>query len=60
MSTKEAAIEVIRQLPDDVSWDDIAYEMHVRQKIEEGLRQIDAGEVVEHEEVMKRLSRWLD
>jgi predicted transcriptional regulator len=47
-------------MPEDATLADIVYELHVREKIEAGLRQIEAGEVVEHEEVRKRLSRWLD
>ena len=59
MTTKEAVIEMIRRLPDDVTVPDIMAELYVRQKIEEGLRQLDAGEGVSHEEAKQRLSRWL-
>ena len=60
MSTKEAVIEMIRQMPDDVTVPDIMAELYVRQKIDAGLRQLDAGEGIDHEEVKRRLSRWLD
>jgi len=60
MSTKEAVIEMIRQMPDDVTVPDIMAELYVRQKIDTGLRQLDAGEGIDHEEVKRRLSRWLD
>lgn len=59
-STKEAVIEMIRRLPDDVSVADIIEELYVRQKVDEGLRQLDAGEGIPHEEVKRRLDRWLD
>jgi predicted transcriptional regulator len=59
MSAKEAVLEMIRKMPDDVTEEDILYELYVRQRIKEGLRQLDAGEGIPHEEAMKRLSRWL-
>lgn len=60
MSTKEAVIELIRRMPDEATLPDIMAELYVRQKIEAGLRQLDAGEGIEHEEAMRRLARWLD
>ena len=60
VSTKDAVIEMIRRMPDDVDLEDIQYALYVRQKIERGLQQADAGLTVPHDEVVKRLSRWLD
>jgi predicted transcriptional regulator len=59
LSPKEAVIEMIQRMPDDATLSDIIYALEVREEIEEGLRQLDAGEVIPHEEAMKRLSRWL-
>jgi len=44
---------------DDVTIDDIMEELYVRRRIGEGLPQVDAGEVISHEDVKKRLSRSL-
>ena len=43
------AIRLVEQLPADASWDDVAYEVYVRQAIEQGLVHADAGRTVEHE-----------
>ena len=51
MSTKEAVIEMIRRMPEDVTVPDIIAELYVRQKIDEGLRQLDACQGIDHEEV---------
>jgi len=45
-SIKEVVIEAIRQLPDDVSVEEILEALYVRQKIETGLRQHTNGETV--------------
>jgi predicted transcriptional regulator len=60
MSTKEAVLEMIRRMPDEITLPDIMAELYVRQKIDEGLRQLYAGEGIDHERVKARLSRWLD
>ncbi len=59
MSTvKEDARQLIEGLPDHATWDDLMYEMYVRQKIAIGIQAADEGRVVPHEEVKKRfLSR---
>jgi len=39
------------ELPDDATWDDLMYRVYVRQKIEDGLSDVEAGRVVSREEV---------
>jgi predicted transcriptional regulator len=53
VNVKESALEAIRRLPDDCTWRDIEYLMHVRRKIQEGLDDIEAGRVVSHDEVFR-------
>lgn len=53
-SIKEESIHLIQSLPESVTWDDIIYEMYVKKKIEKGLKDIEEGRVVPHEEVKKR------
>ena len=59
MSNKEAAIRAIQALPDDASIEDILHALYVRQKIETGLRDIEAGDTVSHEDVMREINEWL-
>lgn len=53
-SAKQEAREVIDGLPDSATWDEVMYELYVRQKIAEGIKAADGGRVVPHEEVKKR------
>lgn len=48
MTTKQAVIDMIQRLPDDVTVTDIMSELYVRQKVDEGLRQLDAGDASGH------------
>lgn len=51
---KEEAAKLIQQLPEQATWDDVMYEIYVRQKIEEGIKAADSGNVLSHEEVKRR------
>lgn len=52
---KQAAKELIEHMPDQASWNDIMYELYVKQKIEAGLQAVADGRTVPHEEVKRRL-----
>lgn len=54
-SAKDAARRIIGHLPKQTTWDDIIYELYVKQKIEEGLADIEAGRAIPHEEVKAEL-----
>ncbi len=59
-SPKEEVQKILEQLPDDSSFEDIQYHIYVREKIEHGLKDIEAGNTISQEEVEKRMSRWLE
>lgn len=52
---KQAAKQLIEHLSDEASWDDIMYELYVKQKIEAGLADIEAGRTIPHEQVKAEL-----
>ena len=54
-NAKQHAREVLEHLPDDASWDDVMYELYVRESIDAGLADLAAGRTVPHEQVKARL-----
>ena len=58
-SMKQTALRVIGQMPDDASLEDIMYELYFRQRIDRGLRELEEGKTVSHEEVKRGLVKWL-
>ena len=60
MTAKEAILRVIQQLPDDVSIDDVQYQLYVLQKIQQGEEDATAGRTIPHDEVMHDLAKWLE
>ena len=53
VSIKKAAARLVRQLPDSASWDDLMYEILVRQKIEAGLADLQNGRKHTHAAIRK-------
>ena len=53
---KQQAINLIENLPDNVSWGDVMYHMYVRQKIEQGKEAAREGKVYTSEEARRLLS----
>ena len=53
-NAKQQAHELIDELPDNATWDEIAYRVEVHASIERGLADSDADRVTSQEEVEKR------
>jgi predicted transcriptional regulator len=51
---KAAAHQLIDQLPEGATWDELAYEIEVRASIERGLADAEAGRLIPQEDVEKR------
>ena len=56
---KRAVSKLLRNLKDDVTYEDIMYEIYVLEKAERGLRDIKDGRIVSHEEVKQHVKKWL-
>jgi len=48
---KQEAHRLIEQLPETATWDDLMYEIYVRQAIEAGLAESEAGRTLDVKEV---------
>ena len=56
-SVKAQAKRIIRDLPDSASWDDLMYQIFVRQKIEQGLEDIREGRSHTHAAIKREFAR---
>ena len=53
---KQEVIQMIKNLPEKVSIDDILAELYFRLQVDTGLKELDAGKAISHKEVEKRLN----
>jgi len=58
-TAKEEVIDLLNQLPDDSTLEEIQYHLYVRQKIQSGLQDVEQGNVETQEEVENRMKKWL-
>jgi hypothetical protein len=54
---KQEAHRLVEQLPDNATWDDLMYEIYVRQAIEAGVIESDVDCTLDSKEVRAKL-RW--
>ena len=59
VSQKEIVLDVISELPDEVSLEQIAEKIEFLAAIQKGMDQLDRGEGIPHEEVKRQLAAWL-
>lgn len=53
LSVKKAAARLVRELPESASWDDLMYQILVRQKIEAGLEDLRQGRRHDHQDIRR-------
>lgn len=57
-SVKDAAHRLIDQLPDDADWENVLHAFQVRRDIEEGMADMEAGRVIDGDQVMTWIESW--
>jgi len=51
---KEEAQHLLEKLPDNATWDDLMYQIYVRQTIEAGLEDNEVGQTIDVKEVRNK------
>jgi len=59
MTAKEQILESLSRLPDDATIEDAIEWLQILHEIEMGTKELQAGQFVTHEEVLRRLEPWL-
>ena len=60
LPAKEEVKLILDQLPNDATIEDIQYHLYIRQKIDHGLNDIEAGNTFSAEEFDKRMAQWFE
>ena len=56
---REKLLSVIQELPDEVDVDALTERLYLLQKIDDAEKEIAAGKGIPHDEVRRRLAKWL-
>ncbi|OGU36207.1 MAG: hypothetical protein A2068_08280 [Ignavibacteria bacterium GWB2_35_6b] len=58
-TTKNEVIKLIEDLPENVNIDDIIEELYFKIQVDSGLKELDEGKRISHDEVEKRTAQWI-
>ena len=58
-SVKEEFRRMIESLPDNATWEDVQYSIHVRERIERGRGEAADGKILEEDAAERRMKPWL-
>jgi predicted transcriptional regulator len=59
VETKQQMLKAIEELPDDANIEDALERLYLLYKIDRGIKQADAGELISQEEARQRMAKWL-
>ena len=59
MTRKQLAIQTLQGLPDDASWDDIQERINFVAGVRKGLRELDDGKGIPHDQIKEEFAEWL-
>ena len=58
-TAKQEVQQLLDELPDDATLEDIQYHLYVKQKVAQGLADAAAGRVLSQDEIEQRFAKWL-
>ena len=56
---KQEVIRLVQSLSDSVTLDDIMAEIYFKMQVDAGLKKLEEGKGISHEEAEKRMGKWL-
>ena len=60
LPAKQEVQQLLDQLPENVSFDDIQYHIYICQRINRGLEDVESGNTILEEELEKRRAQWIE
>lgn len=58
-TSKEIALRTIKKLPESASWEDIEERINFVVGVRKGLRELDEGQDIPHDQVRQEFVEWL-
>jgi hypothetical protein len=55
---REKAIETVKQFPQEFELDDLIERLVFVEKAEKGLRQVEQGQTISHDQVKEMIKKW--
>jgi len=59
-SAKQVVVDIVHDMPEDSSYDEILQELLMNRMIERGLADVEAGRTISDEEMANTIESWRD
>ena len=59
LTAKQEVMELLKNLPDTSTLEEIQYHLYVRQKVQRGIQDVEEGRTYTQQEVEKRMEKWV-
>ncbi len=59
-SAKQTVADIVKEMPEDSSYDEILEELLMNRMIERGLADVEAGRTISDDEMAKTIESWRD
>jgi hypothetical protein len=60
MTNKKRILQMVERWPEDISYDKALYHVYVLKKIDDGLKSLESGPSIDHDELFDELERLCD
>ena len=57
-TVKQQVLQAVEDLPEDTTFEQAMERIYFLAKVERGLAQADAGELIDHEEIRREFGQW--
>jgi hypothetical protein len=57
-TAKEEVLEILKQVPDNSTLEEIQYHLYVRQKVRRGIKDVEEGRIITQDEMERRMAKW--
>lgn len=58
MTTKSQILKAIQDMDEDVTFDEVIERLYFLYKVNKGLKQVETGDTLTHDEVKQRIKTW--
>jgi predicted CopG family antitoxin len=58
ITIKDQVLKAIEEMPSEVTFSDVMDRLYFLYKVDQGLKQVEAGDTISHEEAKKRSEIW--
>lgn len=57
-TVKDKVLKAVEEMSPDVTFEEVMERLYFLYKVEQGLKQVETGDIISHAEAKKRIKKW--